>query len=56
MTASKHSNEFIHLLYEPDHEGPKIIFVTVTIPEMFPVVVRYGQTNKYSYAVAQAAA
>jgi hypothetical protein len=43
------SDEFIRHLREPDHERPRIIFVTVTttIPEMFPVAVRYGQTNKY---------
>ncbi len=44
------SDEFIRHLREPDHERRRIIFVTVTttIPEMFPVAVRYGQTNKYS--------
>jgi len=53
MTETEHFNEFIRLLYEPDHERPRVIVVTVTtiIPEMSPVAVRYGQINNYSSPV-----
>ncbi len=53
MTEFEHSNEFIRLLHEPDHERPRIIFVavTTTITEIIPASVKSGQTNKYSSPV-----